>query len=583
MSDTAAASGERGGQGTGSITAFRSWVEEGLVAWVAALLSLGFLALFYFYPLGSILAVSLRSQDGPALQAFVDLAVKPQYTRVLWFTFWQAALSTLLTLALALPAAYVFARYRFSGKGLFQALATVPFVLPTIVVALAFTALLGPRGFVNELLMSVSGLPDPPLDIQYSLAAILVAHVFYNYSVVLRIVGGYWANLDPRMAEAARVLGATRLRVLLRVILPLLMPAIAAAAALVFLFCFTSFGVVLILGGPRFATTEVEIYRQTVQFLNLPLAGALSIVQIVFTLLLMATYTRLQNRLALPVDLRSRAAAQRRPRLTIERCFVAINVAVITLLLLTPLAALASRSVLYRGRVSLAAYGDLFTMERDSVLLVAPTAAVWNSLQLALATVALAVVVGLAAALAQANRGGRARGVHRLLDILYMLPLGTSSVTLGLGYIIALDAPPINLRTSPLLVVLAHALIALPFVVRSVAPVLGSISPRLREAAATLGASPLRVAQHVDLPIVSRALGVGAVFAFTVSMGEFGATSLIVRPERPTIPIAIFRLLSRPGATNYGQAVAMSTILMAICAVSFLAIERIRFGQRLEF
>jgi len=164
-----------------------------------------------------------------------------------------------------------------------------------------------------------------------------------------------------------------------------------------------------------------------------------------------------------------------------------------------------------------------------------------------------------------------------------MLPLGTSAVTLGLGYIVALDRPPLNLRTSPLLVVLAHTLIALPFVLRSILPALRSIHPRLREAAALLGASPWRVWQEVDLPIVARAVLVGAVFAFTVSLGEFGATSLIARPERPTMPIAIYRFLGRPGAANYGQALAMATLLMVVCAVGFLAIERFRVGEVGEF
>jgi thiamine transport system permease protein len=164
-----------------------------------------------------------------------------------------------------------------------------------------------------------------------------------------------------------------------------------------------------------------------------------------------------------------------------------------------------------------------------------------------------------------------------------MLPLGTSAVTLGLGYIVALDEPPLDLRASPALVALAHTLVALPFVVRSVLPALQSINPRLREAAALLGAPPWRVWREIDLPIVARAVLVGAVFAFTISMGEFGATSLIARPERPTLPVAIYRYLGRPGALNYGQAMAMATVLMLVCAVGFLLIEGLRVGEIGEF
>jgi thiamine transport system permease protein len=219
-------------------------------------------------------------------------------------------------------------------------------------------------------------------------------------------------------------------------------------------------------------------------------------------------------------------------------------------------------------------------------------AAVRNSVGFALATVGLSVVLGLMAAAVLDNRGSspsarsprpRGRWLRRLLDPVFMLPLGTSAVTLGLGYIIALDEPPLNLRTSPLLIVLAHTLVALPFVVRSVLPALRSIHPHLREAAALLGASPWHVWREVDLPIVARSVLVGAVFAFTISMGEFGATSLIARPERPTMPVAIYRFLGRPGTANYGQALAMSTLLMLVCTLGFLALERFRVGGVGEF
>ena len=546
-------------------------------------LPLTFLLLFYFYPLASILGMSFAPDGRLSLTVLGRLLGAPYYLRVLWFTIWQAALSTLLAVGLALPGAYIFARYEFPGKALVQALTTIPFVLPTIVVALAFIALLGPRGLLNTALVGLLGLDRPPLNLQHTLAIILLAHVFYNYTIALRIVGNYWANLDPKLGEAARMLGAGPWRALRTVTLPLLSPAIGAAALLIFIFCFTSFGVILVLGGPRFATLEVEIYRQTIQYLNLPLAATLSIAQILFTLALMAVYTRVQARATQPLELRPRRTTQRRPTRWSERLAVLANVALMLLLLVTPLVALATRSLTLKGSMSLDFYRQLFVNPRTSVFYVPPVAALRNSVGFALATMGISVALGLMAATALNERSSRLRSLRRLLDPAFMLPLGTSAVTLGLGFIVALDKPPLNLRTSPSLVVLAHTLVALPFVVRSVLPALRSIDPRLREAAACLGASPWRVWREVDLPIVARAVLVGAVFAFTISMGEFGATSLIVRPERPTLPIAIYRFLGRPGSANYGQALAMSTLLMLVCALGFLAIERFRVGRVGEF
>jgi thiamine transport system permease protein len=557
------------------------WEWGGLLYLVPLL----FLALFFFYPLLSIFALSLAPEGAIDLTALRGLVSSDYYVHILWFTVWQAVVSTALTVILALPGAYVFARYQFRGKSLLQALTTIPFVLPTVVVAIAFTAWLGPRSRLNLLLMALLGSDRPPIDLQYTIWIILLAHVFYNYTVVLRIVGGFWSNLNPRLEEAARVLGARPRDVLWQVTLPLLAPAIAAAALLVFIFCFISFGVILILGGPRFATLEVEIYRQTVNLFNLPLAAALALVQILFTFALMWVYTHLQARTALPLDFRPRQQTQRRVTSRRDRLIVGGNVVLMLALLVSPLVALVERSLSIGDGFDLRYYAELFVNRRASILYVPPIQAVVNSLGFAAATVVLALALGIigASRLARPARRPGERRVQALLDPLFMLPLGTSAVTLGFGFIIALDKPPLDLRTSLLLVPLAHTLVAFPFVVRSLLPALRGIRPSLREVAAVLGAGPLRVWREVDLPIVGRALLVAAVFAFTISMGEFGATVLIARPETPTLPVAIYRFLGQPGALNYGQALAMSTLLMLVCAAGMLAIERFRVGGVGEF
>jgi thiamine transport system permease protein len=545
------------------------------------LYTLAFLAVFFFYPLVSIFALSFAPRGTLDLSALRKLISTSYYARTLWFTVWQAAVSTGLTVVLALPGAYTFARYEFRGKELLRALTTVPFVMPTIVVATAFTSLLGPRGRINLGLMGLLGLEKPPIDLRHTIWIILIAHVFYNYAVVLRIVGGFWANQNPRLEEAARMLGGDRWRTFRHITLPLLMPAISAAALLVFIFCFTSFGVVLILGGPRFATLEVEIYRQTVNLFNLPLAATLSLAQIICTFGMMSVYTRLQARTAVPLEFRPRRVTQRRPVARRDRLLVALNVAFMLILLFTPLLALAERSLsLGVTGYTVTYYRELFYNRRGSVFFVPPVEAVRNSVGFAALTVLLALALGTISAYLLARHEGR---LSRWLDPLFMLPLGVSAVTLGFGYIITLDEPPLNLRTSPLLIPLAHTLVALPFVVRSLLPVVRGIHPHLREAAANLGASPSRVWREIDLPIVARALLVGAVFAFTISMGEFGATALVARPQYPTMPIAIYRFLGQPGSLNYGQALAMSTLLMIVCAVGFLAIERFRYGEVGEF
>jgi thiamine transport system permease protein len=579
-------SGKVHGGGPTHLDRARRWLWV-FVLWVGPLL---FLALFYFNPLISIFRISYARAETGFLAPFLQALSSSSVRGVLWFTLWQASLSTIFTLALGIPAAYLFARFDFRGKSLLRALTAIPFVMPTVVVAAAFNALLGSRGWVNLGLMGLFDLPTTPIQFTNTFTAILVAHVFYNTTIVLRMVGDFWAHLDPRLEQAAQMLGANRLQTFRVVTLPLLLPAVTAAALLVFIFNFTSFGVILILGGPRFATLEVEIYFQTVSLFNLPLAATLSILQLIFTLALTVTYTRLANRLSRPMTLRPRTYTQRKLLTWRGRLAAGMLVAVLLTFLTAPLLALATRSFTHldpgpagslRTNLTLDFYRELSINRRQAYFFASPTAAIGYSLAYAAATVALALAIGIPASVALSRNADSLSS--RLLDPILMLPLGTSAVTLGLGFIVALNQPPFDLRASPLLVPLVHTLVAFPFVVRSLAPSLRSIRPRLRQGAAVLGASPRQVFRYIDLPLIARAIIVAATFAFTISLGEFGATALIYRPEYPTIPVAIYRFISQPGTINYGQALALSTILMLVTGTGMLAIERFRIADVGEF
>jgi thiamine transport system permease protein len=501
-----------------------------------------FFGLFFVYPLAAIVERGLSGTGDSPLDVLTD----PLTREVVWFTVWQATASTLITIAVALPATYVLGRYRFRGRSLVSALTVVPFVLPTVVVALAFLALLPER-------------------FQQGWAPILVAHAFFNVAVVVRIVGTYWASLDPRIGEAAATLGAAPLTRFREVTLPLLAPALAAAAAIVFLFCFTSFGIVLILGGPRYATIEAEIYDQAVRLFDLRAAAVLSLVQLACVLAAVWVATRLESRLVFVAPLRPEVDTLRRMRTAGDRTAVALGLGVLALFIGVPLGVLVERSFA-EGLDAYRSLGD-----QTSTLLAAPWEAIVNSVVYAIAATLIAVVVGGLSAYAVAD----ARG-SRVLDALVLLPLGVSAVMLGLGFLIAFDTPPLDLRAAPWIVPVAQSLVAIPFVVRIVAPTLRSIDPRQREAAALLGASPGRVRREIDLPIVSRALAVAAGFAFAISLGEFGATVFLARPDRPTLPVAIFRFLGRPGETNVTQAYALAVALMLVTVVSVLLVERLR-------
>ncbi len=299
----------------------------------------------------------------------------------------------------------------------------------------------------------------------------------------------------------------------------------------------------------------------------------LSLVQLACVALVVLATTRLEARLAVAGQARAEDDVLRAPRGTKEQAIVAGSVGGLVLFLGVPLAAVVERSLAVGDGHSLDAYRAL--VEPTSAFLAAPWEAVVNSIVYAAAATAIALVVGGLAAFAVADRRG-----SRLFDGLLMLPLGASAVMLGFGFVIAFDTAPVDFRASPWIVPVVQALVAIPFVVRIVAPTLRIVDERQREAAAVLGASPGRVRREIDLPIAARGLAVAAGFAFAISLGEFGATVFLARPDNPTLPVAIYRFLARPGELNTAQAYALAVVLMAVTAASLLAVDRIRIRRR---
>jgi len=500
----------------------------------AAALALGVLA-----PLA---ALALRTWDPAAARTFADPAVWGQVGR----TTLQAGASTLAALLLGAPAAWALARPELPLRRLWRALFVVPFVLPSLVAATAVLAWVGPRGLLG-------------VDLRDSWWIVVLAHAFYNVGIVARIVGGHLEGAAPRLLEAAAALGASPWRRAWRVTLPTAAPAIVASTALVFLFCFTSFGVILVLApAHEFATLEVEVYRRVARTFDLGGASALALLQLALVLLLAQPYLRAQARMARGVARVTEGArgALRWPALA--------AVAPAGALVALPLVALLALAASPPGGATLAgAVRSLTTPSRIVGLTDGPTALA-NSLRFGVVATVLALLLGGAIALAVERAG------WRWLDAMGLLPWAVSAVTLGLGLLLV--AP--SLASGAWGVPLAHALLATPLVARVGVAALAGVPVAWREAAATLGASPWRAARRLDLPVTRAAWASAAAFAFAASLGEFGAALLLRRPETTTLPVAIAERLGRPGAASYAEALALSALLALLVGASVALIDR---------
>ncbi|MGN6782792.1 MAG: ABC transporter permease [Marmoricola sp.] len=527
----------------------------------AALVPLAVLGVFFVLPVAGMVARGFWPSGSFDPGGVAAVLARSRTLHVLSFTAWSAAAGTALALLLGLPAAFALYRLRWPGRDLVRAVVMMPFVLPSVVVGIAFVQLVGPGG------------PLGFLHAEGSAGAVIAALAFFNVSVVVRTVGAFWAELDPRMEQAATALGASRAQVLRTVTLPRLAPALAAAAAVVFLFCATAFGVVLTMGGLRYANVETEIYLLTTQELDLQGAAALSVLQLVLIVVLLLAIGRVRRRQRTTAHVVDAARPVRRGDATV----LGLTAIVVGLLLL-PMGTLLLGSLRTDGGWSLLNYRLLAGTGGDGALVVPVTTALLTSVTIAAQACGLAMVLGLLVAYVASRRptAPAARGLAALFDGAFMLPLGVSAVTLGFGFLITLDRPPLDLRSSSVLIPIAQALVALPLVVRTVTPVLASVDDRQRQAAASLGAGPLRTFLSIELPVARRAVLAGAAFAFAVSLGEFGATSFLSRADDPTLPVVIYRLLGHPGADNFGMAMAASVVLAAATGAVTLGVERSR-------
>jgi thiamine transport system permease protein len=548
-------------------------------AWQAALLWLLpalFLGCFYFLPLIEIIKRSGIIEQGIHLAASEWSII----TKPLSLTILQAVVSTALTLCIGIPGAYVLSHYGFPGRELIKAVLIVPFILPTVVVSACFTALLGPHGLINELLMLLFHLGSPPILLLNSFWAIILGHVFYNTSIIILILAEAWSRLNPNYSACARILGANRLQTAFKVTMPLLAPALLSAALLVFIFDFTSFGVVLLMGGPMYATLEVEIYVQAIQMLNFRMATILSMIQIALTLALSIVYARISRNQSFELVPNFRSGHLLKNAPFSQKAFSLGVLTVLFLVFFTPLVALLLRSftsytdnpsgvLSFVKSITWSYYAELFINRSHNLFFVPPFRAILNSVLFALITVAVTIPLGILVVLALK----RPYRINGLLGSILMLPLGTSAVTLGLGLVLAFNTTDLYRISFPILLPISHALVALPMVVRILQPSISSIPVTLNQSARLLGSNPWQVFKYIDLPLLRGPILVSAVFAFSISLGEFGATTFLNRPEYPTIPIAIFRFLTYPGQMNYGQAMAMSSILMVLCILSILIIQ----------
>jgi thiamine transport system permease protein len=506
----------------------------------------------FYWPLLNVFLLGL----GPDIAGMVDS--ESNVWPVLWFTVWQAFVSTAICLLIGIPGAYVLYRKSFKGAQLIQSIITVPFMLPSLVVAIA----------VTEAGAIIGGI-DPVI-------AIILANVFANYAVVVRNIGSQWQTLSKSTEEQSEVSGAGRFRTALKVSLPQLKSSIRASSAIIMLYCASSYGIVLSLGGGQVNTLETAISISVLERLDFAHGALLALLQIAFCLIAF-TVSRWggTNPLSFTPSFSKSKRLDRR-----DAPAAIFSFGVIAVLIVLPIVlALSKAFVSATGEFTFQNFALLDTRGSRDLLNITFFEAALNSLRNLLIATAVSIVLGVLVAflLAEQSRKRRKRKTDFLgitLDAAFLLPIGVSSVVIGVGYLITLTGDLAWIRNSWILVPLVQSVFAIPLVVRIAYPSLVAVETNTREQAMTDGANAIQLFRNVDYPLLRPVMRTAVAFSALVSLGEFGVASLLTYGDQATIPVLMYQLISRPGAQNYGMALAVASILTLLTTLIVLLISQ---------
>ncbi len=523
-----------------------------------------FLIIFFYVPVITIIKESFITETGISIKNFTAILTDSFHTHVIIFTLWQALLSSLLTIIIAFPAAYIFANFQFPFKRTFMSISLIPFVLPSIIVALGFILFWGNNGFLNRFL----SLYNLKLRVLYSFKAILLAHVFYNFPIAMRMITQSWQNIDKNVINSARVLGANKFTVFRKIVFPSLLPAIVNSGILIFLYCFMSFGIVLILGGIQYSTIEVNIYMLVNNLMKIKLGSALGVIQIFLSLIFLQIsikinkdkidFLKLQNQFSEKIETRFSEIKFH------KRLLISAYLFLIILIIVGPIFSIIFYSLFYTGLqlhpFSLENFQKILANNYDPILGNATLEPVLNSLIIAFSCGVISIFLAI-----MISVGLKKIKKNNFIEILVLLPMGVSSVTFSLGYIKIIRSGFMYLSSYQLLIC-AHVVIVFPLVFRIVFHAFKNLNQDAINAARILGSNKIRLFVKIIFPEIKSTLFLAFTFAFALSMGEMGASAMLAK-DFNTIPVAMYRYI---GAHDFNKATAMGVMLIFISAILFV-------------
>jgi len=492
--------------------------------------------------------------------------------------------TVLLCALVGVPLAFLFERFTFPARRLFAALAALPLVLPPLVGTVAFVFLCGETGILAHGIQNLFGLENPPWRLR-GWPALLLFHTYTMYPFFYVLAGAGLRRIDASLAEAARSLGASKLTVLRRVLLPQLTPSLLAAALLTFMTSMASFSAPWLFGGDvRILTLEIFRARQRGDF---GIAVTETVILAIISLGALIFFQRYEGTRKFAAAA-MKGAARRRVSIAsgTARVLAAIAAVIFALVLVLPVATLLLVSFAQEGSWTTQTFPAAYTLANYQRLFGDPYAAevFFNSFTMSAIAAVAAMLWSFCVVMLLRRRAGKSKlgeGWRRLLSLLVLVPWALPGTVVAVSVAEAYGQPSALFGSFVLvgtfwILPFIYFLRFMPLVVRALQASVEQLDPALDEAAGSLGARAWQRFMRVTLPLVWPGAVAGTLLAFVIALGEYVASVLVFVPANRPISIAI---ASELRDFNLGAAAAYGVVLIVIISISMIVagrLERLR-------
>ena len=540
--------------------------KKGFDFWViVSFVILALYLLFMVYPLFKVVSKSIvdPATGGFTLKYFIKFFSQPYYSSTLFNSFKVAISAAIVSLLIGVPLAYFYNMYRIRGKKTLQMLIILSSMSAPFIGAYAWILLLGRAGVITKFIQTHLGITIPSI---YGFSGILLVLSIKLFPLVFLYVSGALKNLDSSLLEASANMGCSGVKRFFKVVLPLCMPSILAAALMVFMRALADFGTPLMIG-EGYTTFPVIIYNSFVGEVGTDqnFAAAISMIAIVITLFFFLIQRYLSNKNSFSISAMHHVEPKKAS--TIGNFFIhlyAYGVVAISLLPQVYLIYLSFRKtnstgIVFQDGFSLKSYQQVFSNMGNTI---------WNTIRICGIALILIIVLAILISYLVVRRRNT---VNAVVDTLSMIPYIIPGSVVGISLIMAFNNKYLPLVGTATIMVVSMCIRRIPYTIRSSVAILSQIPLSIDEAAESLGAGKIKTLVKITIPMMLNGIFAGAIMSWVTLITELSSSILLYSFRTQTLNVAIYAMVAK-GAD--GRACALSTILMVFTVISLLIFNR---------